>query len=260
LVCKRLGPAEDGCQRLHGVPHDVVVRLLRGERHPRRLGVETQLPRPWLSGAEPVAHDARPHPASGAVLGDLFEEIVVRVEEERDPRREDVDIETGIDAVLHVLDAIAQREGQLLRRRRAGLANVVPTDGYGFHRGTCSAQKAKTSVTSRIDGRGGKMNSFWAMNSLRMSFCSVPESNGHATPCRSATTRYIANSMAAGPLIVIDVLTESRRMPANRVSMSASDATLTPHLPTSPSDSGSSGSRPIKVGRSNATLNPVPRR
>ena len=39
-----------------------------------------------------------------------------------------------------------------------------------FQRGTSRAQNAKMSVMSRIDGRGGKMYSFWAMNSLRMSF------------------------------------------------------------------------------------------
>ena len=39
-----------------------------------------------------------------------------------------------------------------------------------FHCGTSSAQNAKMSVMIRIEGRGGKMYSFWAMNSLRMSF------------------------------------------------------------------------------------------
>ena len=102
------------------------------------------------------------------------------------------------------------------------------------------------------------MYSFCAMNSFRMSFWSVPFRRAHATPCRSATTRYIANRIDAGPLIVIDVDTAPRSMPANSASMSASEATLTPHFPTSPSDSSSSGSRPISVGRSNATLRPVP--
>jgi hypothetical protein len=39
-----------------------------------------------------------------------------------------------------------------------------------FHRGTDAAQKATLSMMRRIDGRGGKMYSFCAMNSLRMSF------------------------------------------------------------------------------------------
>ena len=39
-----------------------------------------------------------------------------------------------------------------------------------FQRGTSRAQNPKMSVMSRIDGRGGKMYSFCAMNSFRMSF------------------------------------------------------------------------------------------
>ena len=39
-----------------------------------------------------------------------------------------------------------------------------------FHFGTSFVQNSKMSVISRIDGRGGKMYSFCAMNSFRMSF------------------------------------------------------------------------------------------
>ena len=45
-------------------------------------------------------------------------------------------------------------------------------------------------------------------------------------------------------------------MPSNSTSKSASDETATPHLPTSPSLSGESASRPIKAGRSYATDRP----
>ena len=68
------------------------------------------------------AHSLR----AARILGDLLEEVAVRVEEERDARHEVVDVEPGVDAVLHVLEAVAQREGQLLQRRRAGFADVVP--------------------------------------------------------------------------------------------------------------------------------------
>ena len=57
--------------------------------------------------------------------------------------------------VLHVLDAVAQRERQLLQRRRARLADVIPAHRTVFQRGTSFAQNAKTSVMSRIDSRGG---------------------------------------------------------------------------------------------------------
>ena len=88
-----------------------------------------------------------------------------------------VDVEAGVDAVPDVLDAVAQRERELLQRR-----SIRPR-GCGsrsteivFHFGTSFAQKAKMSVMSRIDWRGGKMYSFCAMNSFRMSFWIVPES------------------------------------------------------------------------------------
>ena len=45
---------------------------------------------------------------------------------------------------------------------------------------------------------------------------------------------------AAGQLMVIDVLMRSSGRPASRTSMSASELTATPHVPNSPSASGSS--------------------
>ena len=40
----------------------------------------------------------RPDAARGAELGDLLEEVVVHVEEEREPRREVVHVEAALDA------------------------------------------------------------------------------------------------------------------------------------------------------------------
>ena len=118
---QRVGAAEHRGERLQRRAHDVVVGLLRGERDAGGLGVEAQLPRPLVARLEAIAHDLGPELARGAELGDLLEEVVVRVEEERDARREVVDGQTGVDAVLHVLDAVAQRERQLLQRRRSRL-------------------------------------------------------------------------------------------------------------------------------------------
>ena len=107
-----------------------------------------------------------------------------------------------------------------------------------FHFGTSFAQNAKMSVIRRIDGRGGKMYSFWAMNSLRMSFWIVPEIFRQSAPCFSATTRYIAKIIGAGELIVMEVVISASEMPSNSRSMSASDVMFTPHFPTSPRESG----------------------
>ena len=79
-----------------------------------------------------------------------------------------------------------------------------------------------------------------------------------STPCRSAATRYMQNTGTAGPLIVIDVVTSPSGMSENSTSMSAAESMATPQWPTSPSDCGSSESRPINVGMSKATESPPP--
>ena len=66
------------------------------------------------------------------------------------------------------------------------------------------------------------------------------------------------NTGTAGPLIVMDVVTSASGMPENRVSMSAAESMATPQWPTSPAERGSSESRPISVGMSNATDRPPP--
>ena len=128
---QRVRAAEHGRQRLQRRADDVVVRLLRRERDAGRLAVETQLPRTFASRAEPIAHRVRPDLPRRAVLRDLLEEIAVRVEKERDLRDEPIDVQPGVDAPLHVLEAVAQREGELLQRRRARLADVVAAHGNG---------------------------------------------------------------------------------------------------------------------------------
>jgi len=90
------------------------------------------------------------------------------------------------------------------------------------------------SVTRRMEGSGGKMYSFWAMYSLRMSFWRVPASWRRGTPCFSAVAMYMAQMTAAGELMVMEVLMSPRGRPSRRVCMSAREETLTPHLPNSP--------------------------
>jgi hypothetical protein len=79
------------------------------------------------------------------------------------------------------------------------------------------------------------MNSFWAVYSLRISFCSVPRSCSGRTPCFSAAAIYIAQITAAGELIVMLLETRSSGIPSSRISISFNDEIATPHLPNSPS-------------------------
>jgi hypothetical protein len=69
-----------------------------------------------------------------------------------------------------------------------------------------------------------------------MSAWIVPPSASGGMPWRSATHTYCASTTAAGAFTVIDVVTRSSGMPANRSSMSASVSTATPSRPTSPSE------------------------
>ncbi len=82
-----------------------------------------------------------------------------------------------------------------------------PETDTGCQRGSSARVKRIRSVTSRTDGTGGKMYSFWAWNSLRMSFWMVPPSAARGMPRRSAIATYIAITVAAGPLMVIEVVT-----------------------------------------------------
>ena len=128
FVCSDCAPPRDRRQRLDRDAHDVVLGLLSRQRRPARLRVKAQRERLRIGRAEPLAHHARPQAARGAELRDLLEEVVVRVEEEREPRAEVVRREPRLDGGRAVGDAVRHRERQLLCGRRAGLADVVAGD------------------------------------------------------------------------------------------------------------------------------------
>src|SRR5919108_611393 len=85
---ERLRAAEHRRQRLGRGAHDVVERLLRRQRHPRRLRVEAHQERALVTRAVGLLQLPRPDAAGRAVFGDLLEEVDVRVEEEAEPGRE----------------------------------------------------------------------------------------------------------------------------------------------------------------------------
>src|SRR3972149_6756292 len=67
-----------------------------------------------------------------------------------------------------------------------------------FELGLSRVPNSMVSTTSRMEGSGGKMYSFWAMNSLRMSFWRVPARSRRDTPRFSAAGVYIAQKEAGG--------------------------------------------------------------
>ena len=128
---QRLRAAEHGGQRLNGHARDVVERLLRGGRDARGLGMGAQPHRLRLLRAVALLHEARPHATRGAQLGDLLEKVIVDVEEERQARREAVDVQPARQRRLDVSQTVGQRERQLLHRRRARFADVIARDRHG---------------------------------------------------------------------------------------------------------------------------------
>src|SRR5437867_3481917 len=92
-------------------------------------------------------------------------------------------------------------------------------------------------------GFTGTIHSRCAMYSLRASFWIVPPRRPAGMSRFSAAARYIAQTIEAGPLIVIDVVTLSTGIRSKRISMSRSVSTATPSRPTSPRESGSSEDR-----------------
>ena len=94
------------------------------------------------------------------------------------------------------------------------------------------------------------------MYSLRMSFWIVPPSFSREMPFFSATARYIANRMAAGELMVIEVVIWPRSMPSKSTSMSAQGVDGDAAAADLARACSSSESRPIRVGMSKATESP----
>ena len=127
----------------------------------------------------------------------------------------------------------------------------------GFQRGTSFVPNSTVSVMSLMEGFGGHMNVFCAMNSLSMSFCMVPPIVFLGIPLFSAIAIYIAHITAAGGFMVIEVVILSIGRPSNNISISFKVSMATPHLPHSPRDFGESVSYPIRVGISKAVDRPV---
>ena len=106
ISMKRLRPAQNRGHRLKSRAHHVVQRLLRGQRTSRRLGMKTKHHRAFIFSSETLLHDRRPQTPSGSKLSDLFQEIVVRVKEERDSRSELIDRQAPFHRRVNIRDSI----------------------------------------------------------------------------------------------------------------------------------------------------------
>src|SRR5437773_10136919 len=81
--------------------------------------------------SEPRFHLARPQTARGAILGDLFEEVVVGVEKERESGSKLVYLQSRLDGRTHIGQPVVQTKGQRLNRRAAGFTHTGAADATG---------------------------------------------------------------------------------------------------------------------------------
>ena len=88
-----------------------------------------QLPALFVLGAEAVAHQFGPDFARRAVLRDLFEEIVMRIEEEAEAGSETIHGKAAFERPIDIFDAVAQSECQLLHGGGSSFANMIAADG-----------------------------------------------------------------------------------------------------------------------------------
>ena len=154
---ERLRSAEHGGEGLNRRPGDVDFGLLRGQRRTRRLRVKAQHQRTWVACAEAFAHDTRPQATRGAKLRDLFEEVVVRVEEEGEARCELIDFESGGERGFDVGDGVTERERHLLHGGRTGFADVIAADRNGVPVGDFAGAVGK-GVGHEPQRRRGRIN------------------------------------------------------------------------------------------------------
>jgi len=150
----------------------------------------------------------RAQTARRAELGDLLQQIGVRVEEERDARREVVDRQAARARRLDVGDAVGQRERDLLHGVAARLANMIAADADGVPARHLVATereaiRVRASTAGRIDVRPARHVL------LEDVVLDRPDSARRAMPRSSATATYRHSRVAAVALMVIDVDTRS---------------------------------------------------
>src|SRR5579872_6580655 len=90
--------------------------------------MEAHQPCTRILRAEAVFHQPIPDFARRAELGDLFEKVIMGIEEEAQTRTKFIDVQSPTLRPLHIFDPVVNGESQFLQRGRAGLANVISTD------------------------------------------------------------------------------------------------------------------------------------
>ncbi len=135
---QRLSVPLGGGHRLDAGARHVVEHILGGQRPPRCLRMCAQRKGFGALGRE-LCDQLTPQQPAGPQFGDLHKEIHPDAPEERQPGREAVDVQAGVQARPDVVDAVGQGVGQLQIRRGTGFLDVIAGNGDGVELGHLGA-------------------------------------------------------------------------------------------------------------------------
>jgi len=152
-------------------------------------------------------HDSGVEAPRRAKLGNLLEQIAVCRKEEGQARRERINREPGLDRARHVLNRVSERKGELLDRGGASFANMI-----SGNRDRIPVRHIIRAETENLGDQSHARLRGVDVRSTRDVLLEYVVLNGaaqlpRAMPRSSATTMYIASSVAAVALIVIEVET-----------------------------------------------------
>ena len=184
-------------------------------------------------------HDARPQQPRRAQLRDLHEEVHADREEEREAAGELVDVEAARRARAHVLEAVGEREAELLHRGRARLLHVVAGDRDRVELRHV-LRRVLDDVGDDPHARLGRIDVGVADHELfeDVVLDRPAELVLARRPAPRRRRRSPASTGSTAPFIVIDTDILSSGMPSKRIFMSSTESIATPALPTSPTTRG----------------------
>src|SRR5258705_8533690 len=87
--------------------------------------MKSQHRRARIAGLETFTHNSRRKPQRGAILGNLLEQVVMGVEEERKARGKVINIQTSLQRRFNVSDTVRERESDFLHCSRTRFTYVV---------------------------------------------------------------------------------------------------------------------------------------
>ena len=189
--------------------------------------------------AEAVAHDGGVDTARGAKLGDLFQKVIMRVEEEESRGAKESTIEPRSDRGFDIGDGVGESERELLHGGRAGFANVIAADGDGVPLRQLAAGPGE-QIGDDAHRRARRINVGPARDVLLQDVVlNGAREFAQVGALLLAPPVHKASRMAAVELIVIDVVTSSSGMPSKEsLHVGAANEIATPTRPTSPAARG----------------------